>query len=174
MKSPIVVICLMGPTGAGKTAASLALAGDFPVTVINADSRQTYRDFPILTARPTPEEEAVCPHRLFGFLPTEEKLGAGEYARLAGAVVAEEHAHGRVPVLVGGTGLYFRALLDGMAEVHHQNIVGDITNDAEIVRNEQISKAEFLLQICKKIENLCLDRDIERRYRLIRHHQLGR
>ena len=117
MKSPIVVICLMGPTGAGKTAASLALAGDFPVTVINADSRQTYRDFPILTARPTPEEEAVCPHRLFGFLPTEEKLGAGEYARLAGAVVAEEHAHGRVPVLVGGTGLYFRALLDGMADI---------------------------------------------------------
>ena len=117
MKSPIAVVCLMGPTGAGKTAASLALAGDFPITVINADSRQIYRDFPILTARPRPEEEAVCPHRLFGFLPSEEKLGAGEYARLAGAAIAEEHAQGRVPLLVGGTGLYFRALLDGMADI---------------------------------------------------------
>ncbi len=117
MKPPIAVVCLMGPTGAGKTAASLALAGDFPATMINADSRQIYRDFSILTARPTPEEEAVCPHRLFGFLPTEEKLGAGEYARLAGAAIAEEHAQGRVPLLVGGTGLYFRALLDGMADI---------------------------------------------------------
>ncbi len=117
MSASIPVICLMGPTGAGKTAASLALAGEFPVTVINADSRQVYRDFPIITARPSPAEEAVCPHRLFGFLPTEETLGAGEYARLARAVVAEEHAEGRLPVLVGGTGLYFRALLDGMAAI---------------------------------------------------------
>ncbi len=111
------LICLMGPTGAGKTAASLALAEEFPVTVINADSRQFYRDFPIITAQPTAAERAGCPHRLFGCLETHETLGAGEFARLAGKTAITEHAKGRLPLLVGGTGLYFRALLDGIASI---------------------------------------------------------
>jgi tRNA dimethylallyltransferase len=107
----------MGPTGSGKTAAALRLAREFPVTVINADSRQVYADFPIITAQPSPEERACCPHLLYGFLPTDQKLGAGAYARLARETIDDVLLAGRVPVLVGGTGLYFRALLEGLADI---------------------------------------------------------
>ena len=115
--APQFLVCLSGPTGAGKTAAALALADALPISVINADSRQVYRDFPIITAQPSVEERARCPHLLYGFLPTEEKLGAGEYVRLAAAVIKEENEKGRLPVLVGGTGLYFKALLEGIAPI---------------------------------------------------------
>ena len=115
--SPQFLVCLSGPTGAGKTAAALALAEAFSVSVINADSRQVYRDFPVITAQPSPEERGRCPHLLYGFLPTEEKLGAGEYARLAAIAIREESEKGRLPVLVGGTGLYFKALLEGIAPI---------------------------------------------------------
>ena len=111
------LVCLVGPTGAGKTAAALALASIFPVSVINADSRQIYRDFPIITAQPSEEERSQCPHTLYGFLSTEEALGAGEYTRLAGMEIEEEKACGLLPVLVGGTGLYLKALLEGIAAI---------------------------------------------------------
>lgn len=114
---PVFVPCIAGPTGAGKTAAALALADSLPTSVVNADSRQTYRDFPLITAQPLPDERAVCPHLLYGFLPTEQKLGAGEYARMAAAAIADVRQDGRLPVLVGGTGLYFKVLLDGIAPI---------------------------------------------------------
>ena len=107
----------MGPTGAGKTAVSLALAQIFDISVINADSRQAYRDFPIITAQPSSEEQARCPHILYGYLATEEKAGAGAYARAARQVLASERDQGRQPLLVGGTGLYFKALLSGIAPI---------------------------------------------------------
>lgn len=109
--------CIMGPTGAGKTAASFALAELFDLSVVNADSRQVYRDFPIITAQPDKEERARCPHLLYGYLPTREKIGAGAYVRAAEKAMAREVAGGRQPVLVGGTGLYFRALLSGIAPI---------------------------------------------------------
>ena len=111
------VCCIAGPTGAGKTAAALALAGQQPVAVINADSRQTYRDFPIITAQPSAGEQSVCPHLLYGFLPTEEKLGAGAWSRLAGQAIDGSLDLARLPLLVGGTGLYFKALLEGIAPI---------------------------------------------------------
>jgi tRNA dimethylallyltransferase len=110
-------VCIVGPTGAGKSAVALALAEALPACVINADSRQTYRDFPVLSAQPSPAEQSRCPHFLYGFLPTDKKCGAGEYARLAGRIVQEECGAGRLPLLVGGTGLYFRALLEGIAAI---------------------------------------------------------
>ncbi|MCL1939057.1 MAG: tRNA (adenosine(37)-N6)-dimethylallyltransferase MiaA [Desulfovibrionaceae bacterium] len=117
MTTPLFLPCIVGPTGAGKTAAALALAEALPLSVVNADSRQVYADFPLITAQPSAIERALCPHVLYGFLATEEKLGAGEYARLAGETLREIAAWNRVPVLVGGTGLYFRALLEGLAPI---------------------------------------------------------
>ncbi|MDL2267723.1 tRNA (adenosine(37)-N6)-dimethylallyltransferase MiaA, partial [Desulfovibrio sp. OttesenSCG-928-G15] len=115
--STIPLPCIMGPTGAGKTASALALADRFPLAVINTDSRQVYRDFPLITAQPSPEERARCPHLLYGYLPASAKLGAGQYARAAGECILREHASGRLALAVGGTGLYFKALVDGLADI---------------------------------------------------------
>ncbi|MGJ3523600.1 tRNA (adenosine(37)-N6)-dimethylallyltransferase MiaA [Nitratidesulfovibrio sp. D1] len=121
------VICLVGPTGAGKTAAALHLARTFGGGVVNADSRQVYRDFPVITAQPSPEERAVCPHLLYGFLPSTEKISAGVWTDKATAAIEtlrrddlrrdESRRDGLLPLLVGGTGLYLKTLLDGIADI---------------------------------------------------------
>jgi tRNA dimethylallyltransferase len=111
------VISLLGPTGSGKTALALTLARHWPVTVVNLDSRQVYRDFPIITAQPGEGERAACPHRLYGFLDTAEPMAAGRFGDLAREEVAEALAQGRLPVLVGGTGLYLRGLTRGFAPI---------------------------------------------------------
>jgi tRNA dimethylallyltransferase len=110
-------VCILGPTGSGKTEASLLLARALQVAVINYDSRQIYTDFPIVTAQPEPHEQAQCPHRLYGFLPTEEVMTAARFAELARKEIAEAEAQDRVAVLVGGTGLYVRALEHGLADI---------------------------------------------------------
>lgn len=125
--APIRVICLVGPTGAGKTAAALHLARTFGGGVVNADSRQVYRDFPVITAQPSPEERAVCPHLLYGFLPCTEKISAGVWTDKATAAIEtlrrddlrrdESRRDGLLPLLVGGTGLYLKTLLDGIADI---------------------------------------------------------
>ena len=115
MAAPLPVICLAGPTGCGKTAAALALAEALDGEVINADSRQVYSDFPLITAQPSPAERACCPHHLYGFRPTERKISAGRWAGQAVAAARAVLARGHVPLLVGGTGLYFQALLHGIA-----------------------------------------------------------
>lgn len=111
------VICLVGATGTGKTAAVLTLAAHYPITVINADSRQVYRDLPIITAQPGSEEQARCPHRLYGFLDLNTAISAGRFVQAARRELAACREAGRVPVLVGGTGLYLRALAGGLADI---------------------------------------------------------
>ncbi|MDY0202986.1 MAG: tRNA (adenosine(37)-N6)-dimethylallyltransferase MiaA [Desulfovibrio desulfuricans] len=111
------VICLAGPTGSGKTAAALAVAEALGGEVINADSRQVYADFPRITAQPSAEELACCPHHLYGFLPTAQKISAGRWAAQAQATARQILSRGKIPLLVGGTGLYFQTLLHGTAEI---------------------------------------------------------
>ncbi|PKN09417.1 MAG: tRNA (adenosine(37)-N6)-dimethylallyltransferase MiaA [Deltaproteobacteria bacterium HGW-Deltaproteobacteria-8] len=114
---PLRAVCLLGPTGSGKTGAALALARALPVTVVNYDSRQVYADFPIITAQPDEQERAACPHELYGFLPTSEAMTAARFAELTRAEITRAREQGRVPVLVGGTGLYLRALEQGLADI---------------------------------------------------------
>ncbi len=115
--STLRAVCILGPTGSGKTGAALALARELPVTVVNYDSRQVYADFPIVTAQPDEAERAACPHELYGFLPTSEAMTAARFAELARAGILRAREQGRVPVLVGGTGLYLRALEQGLADI---------------------------------------------------------
>ena len=93
------------------------MARELDGEVINADSRQVYADFPLITAQPSPEERACCPHHLYGFLPARQKISAGQWAEQAAAKARELLARGKTPLLVGGTGLYFQALLRGIADI---------------------------------------------------------
>ncbi|MBC7354961.1 MAG: tRNA (adenosine(37)-N6)-dimethylallyltransferase MiaA [Desulfomicrobiaceae bacterium] len=111
------VLCVVGATGTGKTAAALALAEALHGAVINVDSRQVYAHIPIVTAQPTAEEQARCPHLLYGYLPLDEPVQAGSFARQLADTVEKVRAMGRLPILVGGTGLYLRAFLHGIAPV---------------------------------------------------------
>ena len=89
-RQPLPVVCLAGPTGAGKTALALTLADALNGEVINADSRQVYAAFPIITAQPTEAERARCPHHCYAFLPTERKISAGRWAEAAGEAARNE------------------------------------------------------------------------------------
>jgi tRNA dimethylallyltransferase len=110
-------VLIAGPTASGKSAAALALAARLGGTIINADSMQVYRELTVLTARPTPDDEAMAPHRLYGMVPAREAYSAGSWLDDAATAIAEAQSDGRVPVLVGGTGLYFKVLLEGLAPV---------------------------------------------------------
>ena len=87
------------------------------IVIINADSAQVYADLPVLSAQPTPEEQASVPHRLFGYLDGRTACSAAKWAADAKVAIADAHDSGRLPVLVGGTGLYIRTLLDGIAPI---------------------------------------------------------
>lgn len=108
---------IAGPTASGKTALALRLAKSRNVLIINADSAQVYADLPVLSAQPTPAEQASVPHRLFGYLDGLNACSAARWAADAKLAIAEAHGNGMLPVLVGGTGLYLRTLLDGIAPI---------------------------------------------------------
>jgi tRNA dimethylallyltransferase len=111
------VALIAGPTASGKSALALALAESSGAVIINADSAQIYRDLPILTAAPTANDRARAEHRLYGVLDGAKPCSAADWAAMAKAEIADVHASGRLPVLVGGTGLYLRTLIEGIAPV---------------------------------------------------------
>jgi tRNA dimethylallyltransferase len=110
-------VLIAGPTASGKSALALTLAELLGGTLINADSMQVYRDLRILTARPPAEEEARVPHLLYGHVDAAENYSVGRWCVDAGAALAAVEGAGRLPVVVGGTGLYFKALTRGLAAV---------------------------------------------------------
>lgn len=110
-------ILIAGPTASGKSALAHALAERLSGTVINADSMQVYRELRILTARPADADIGDMPYRLYGHVPGDQAYSAARYAGEARAAIAEARAAGRRPIVVGGTGLYFKALLQGLSPV---------------------------------------------------------
>jgi tRNA dimethylallyltransferase len=114
-KPPLAIIA--GPTASGKSALALALAEQKHGVIVNADSAQIYRDLPVLSAAPTVEERARAEHRLYGVLDGALPCSAAEWAATARREIADVHAQGRLPILVGGTGLHLRTLLEGIAPV---------------------------------------------------------
>src|SRR6201997_5564155 len=111
------VLVVTGPTASGKSALALALAERRGGTVINADAMQTYDAFPILTAQPTAEERARVQHRLYGVLPISETLSAARWRTLAAAEVERCWTEAQTPILCGGSGLYLRTLMEGIATI---------------------------------------------------------
>lgn len=110
---PLLVI-ILGPTASGKTALSLLLAERFHGEIVNCDSVAMYREFEIGTAKPSASERTRAPHHLLDFMEPTGFVTAGDYARLGRQVLNEIKARGNLPIVVGGTGLYLRALLDGL------------------------------------------------------------
>lgn len=110
------MIVIVGPTGSGKTTLSLHLAERFDGEIVNCDSVAVYRDFEIGTAKPSQEERLRIPHHLLDVAAPTESFTAGDYSRLARLALADITARGRLPIVVGGTGLYLRALIDGLFE----------------------------------------------------------
>jgi tRNA dimethylallyltransferase len=108
---------IAGPTASGKSSLALALAERAAGVVINADSAQVYADLRIISARPGPADEARAPHRLYGYRDATQPCSAADWAADARRAVAEAHEAGRLPVLAGGTGLYMRTLIEGIAPV---------------------------------------------------------
>jgi tRNA dimethylallyltransferase len=108
------LLCIVGPTGSGKTALSLAFAEMFPAEVISCDSVAVYREFEIGTAKPSLEERARVPHHMIDVVSPNDGMTAGEYSRLARIALNDIEFRGRLPIVVGGTGLYLRALLEGL------------------------------------------------------------
>ena len=112
------ILCLAGPTASGKTAAALAIAGAWagrrPVEIISVDSAGVYRGMDIGTAKPTPAERAQVPHHLIDIIEPSEAYSAARFVADATRLIADIQARGHVPLLVGGTMLYFKALFDGL------------------------------------------------------------
>ena len=110
-------VLIAGPTASGKSALALALAEELGGTIINADSMQVYGDLRVITARPTAQEESRAPHRLYGHVDAAENYSVGRWLADVRPVLDETRAAGRVPILTGGTGLYFKALTRGLSAV---------------------------------------------------------
>ena len=110
-------VLIAGPTASGKSALALELAQKTGGVIINADSMQVYRDLRIITARPTPEEEALIPHRLYGHVDAAVNFSAGHWVTDAALALAEARSQNRLPIFVGGSGLYFKALTRGLSAV---------------------------------------------------------
>ena len=110
-------ILIAGPTASGKSGLALSLAERLRGVVINADSMQVYEDLAVLTARPTPEDVFRVPHALYGFVPGSTAYSTGRYIQDAARAIAEAHTKGQRPIFVGGTGLYFTALLEGLSPI---------------------------------------------------------
>lgn len=128
-------VLIAGPTASGKSALALELALRADGIVINADSMQVYRDLRIITARPTQDEEARTPHRLYGHVDAAVNFSAGAWVSDAAKALEEARAEGRLPIFIGGTGLYFKALTAGLSVV--PPIPADVREDvrARLERN---------------------------------------
>ena len=140
-------ILIAGPTASGKSSVAVELAERINGAVINTDSMQIYRDLAILTARPDPAEMKSVPHLLYGVLDASEISSAGkwlEFAREAYYSVADQ---GRVPIFVGGTGLYFRALTEGLAPIPD---IPHAINEAAAALRRQLGANAFFAQLCDR------------------------
>ena len=116
-RPPTPIPCLLGPTASGKTAAALALAAQRPIEIISVDSALVYRQMDIGTAKPTAEERAIAPHHLIDIVDPANAYSAAEFRADALRLTAEIHARGRLPLLVGGTMLYYKALTQGLNDL---------------------------------------------------------
>ena len=148
------VIIVAGPTASGKSALALAIAERFGGEIINADSMQVYREFQVLTARPDTIEEARASHHLYGILPAMESCSAGFWLEMALDVIADLHRRRRVPVVCGGTGLYLKVLMEGIAPM--PLVPPEIVDEARQLFEQHRCIVHHLLRVLEAVHALIL------------------
>ena len=134
------VVLVGGPTASGKSALALDLAEALDGVVVNADSMQVYRDLAVVTARPGLDDLARAPHRLYGTVDGSERCSAARWREMAVAEIDAAHADGRLPIVAGGTGLYLRALTDGLSDIPD---VPEAVRTETMARHAEMGGAEF-------------------------------
>ena len=170
LKSKIILIS--GPTASGKSNFAIKLAKKINGEIINADSMQVYKELRILTARPKQINYQKINHHLYGFLNVTKKFSTGEWLKLCQKKIKEIQSRNKIPILVGGTGLYFKALADGLVKI--PNIPPKIKNK---IRNLQkkIGQKKFyskLLKLDPNIKGKIIETDVQRSIRAyeVKHH----
>ncbi|EDY87589.1 tRNA delta(2)-isopentenylpyrophosphate transferase [gamma proteobacterium HTCC5015] len=143
----IPIVCLMGPTATGKTALAVALAQALDGEVVSVDSALVYRGMDIGTAKPDWAERDGVPHHLIDIIEPNQTYSAADFRRDALALIGDVHARGRVPILAGGTMLYFRALLDGMAEMPESDPAARAGLEAELAQRGAQALHQELQQV---------------------------
>ena len=142
-KIPLVVIC--GPTASGKTALSLSLARYFDAEIVSADSMQIYKGMDIATAKPSESEMESVKHHMIGFVETNENYSVAEYAAKARDVIADIYGRGKIPFLVGGTGLYISSILDNIefGKENYDNDIREALNKRLIAEGAEVLLTEL-------------------------------
>jgi tRNA dimethylallyltransferase len=138
----IRALLIAGPTASGKSALAFSLAGQIGGTIVNADSMQVYDDLRIITARPSAEEERQAPHRLYGHVDAAENYSTGRFTVDAARLFAEVEAERRLPIFVGGTGLYFRGITQGFSHIPPvpAEVRAQVWSEAEGVSSAELHK----------------------------------
>ena len=159
------IILISGPTASGKTNFAIKLAKKFKGEIINADSMQVYKEFKALTARPSLKDQKKIKHHLFGFLSIKKKFSTGQWLKLAFKKIKLIKKKNKIPILVGGTGLYFKALVDGLVAIPKISI----KKRKEIIKlqNElgQINFYNKLIKIDPKVKDFINSNDVQRSIR---------
>lgn len=154
MQSEPLLVTIVGPTGSGKTALSLTIAERFGGEIVNCDSVAIYRQFEIGTAKPSRDERARAPHHLLDILEPEQQMTAGEYSRIGRKTLSEIKQRGKMPIVVGGTGFYLKALLEGLFEGPERN--DDLRE--RLRKIEKSKSAEYLHRLLKRMDSAAADR----------------
>lgn len=139
------IIILSGPTASGKTDLALYLAQKIPAVIINCDSKQLYKEIPIITAQPSKEEQAAAPHKLYGCISASEHCSVGRWLNLVKTEIDNAHNEQKNPILVGGTGMYIKALLDGLPEMPQ---ISNDTKQESLKILQQSGSVEFHKKLC--------------------------
>ena len=163
LKSKIILIA--GPTASGKSSFAIDLAKKINGEIINADSMQVYKEFKILTARPTIKEQKKIKHHLFGFLSIKSKFSTGQWLKLANKKIKELHKRNKTPILVGGTGLYFKALTEGLVKIPKISIKKRKDIISLQKKLGQVSFYKKLIKLDSKIKQIVNPNDIQRSIR---------
>ena len=163
MKSKIILIS--GPTASGKSSFAIKLAKKINGEIINADSMQVYKELKILTARPNARERKQIKHHLYGFLSVRKKFSTGQWLKLTFKIIKEIQKRNKIPILVGGTGLYFKAITDGLVKIPKVTI-----KNRKIIINihKKLGQAKFykkLIKLDPKIIEFVNPNDVQRSIR---------